>query len=151
MSWFAYRVYAVTGRNKLIGGLLALFVFVQGCQSIISVVWIALHPRKFRRFDHFCVDLSVPSATVARGKVGCVRDLYLQTVEIRRTHVLPPHDCVRYALAFRPSASFHPEGLICIESWRRRYCCVLDHSDHRQENACGWISWHAHYLRRRCT
>ena len=29
MLWFAYRVYAVTGRNEFTGGLLALLIVVQ--------------------------------------------------------------------------------------------------------------------------
>ena len=39
-------MYAVTGRNKRIGVVLALSVALQVCYGIFSVVWIALGPRK---------------------------------------------------------------------------------------------------------
>ena len=151
MLRFSFRVYAVTGRNKFIGGLLALLVFAQGCQGLFSVVWIGLFPRKSRRFDRLRMGSSAPSATVARDKLGCVQVLYLQTMETRGTHVLPHRDRIRYALALRPSVSFHPEGLIRIKSWHHRYCCVLDHSNRSQEIACDWTSEHTHHLGHHCT
>lgn len=97
----------MTGKNKLIGGSLALVIVAQLCHGILSVVWIGLHPRKSHPFDRSRVDSSVPSATVARDKLGPVQDLYLQTVETWGTHLLLPHDCFRYALALQPAAPFH--------------------------------------------
>lgn len=44
--WFAHRVYAVTGRNKLIGVALALAAAAQSCHGAFSIVWIGLGPRK---------------------------------------------------------------------------------------------------------
>jgi len=41
-----YRVYAVTGRNKVIGGALALVVAAQFSHGVFSAVWVALGPRK---------------------------------------------------------------------------------------------------------
>ena len=46
MLWFAYRVYAMTGRNKLIGGALALTIIAQFCQGTFAIVWVALQPGK---------------------------------------------------------------------------------------------------------
>ena len=43
---FVYRVYAVTGRNKWIGIVLALLIAAQFCHGTFSIVWIALGPRK---------------------------------------------------------------------------------------------------------
>ena len=40
--WFAHRVYAVTGRNKLIGVTLALAAAAQFCHGASSIVWIGL-------------------------------------------------------------------------------------------------------------
>ena len=40
--WFAHRVYAVTGRNKLIGVTLALAAAAQFCHGAFSIVWIGL-------------------------------------------------------------------------------------------------------------
>ena len=50
---FAYRVYAVSGRNKWIGGALALTTVVQLVHGIFSVVWYARGPRK--SLNHFAV------------------------------------------------------------------------------------------------
>jgi len=46
MLWFAYRVYAVTGRSKRIGVLLGLAIAAQFCHGVFSVVWIGLGPCK---------------------------------------------------------------------------------------------------------
>ena len=53
MVWFAYRVYAVTGRNKLIGIVLALTIAAQFCQGTFAIIWIALHSRK--AYNHLIV------------------------------------------------------------------------------------------------
>jgi len=37
----------VTGKNKLIGGALALTIAVQLCHGIFSIIWLALGPRKY--------------------------------------------------------------------------------------------------------
>ena len=49
----AYRVYCVTGRNKLIGGVLAILIAAQFSFGIFAIVWVALHPR--RSLDHLFV------------------------------------------------------------------------------------------------
>ena len=46
MLWFVYRVYAVTGRNKLIGGAFALAIAAQFCHGTFSIIWFAFGPRK---------------------------------------------------------------------------------------------------------
>ena len=66
----------MTGRNKLIGGLLALLVIALFCHGIFSVVWVGLRPRKSQRFDRSYAGSSVLSASVARHKLGSVQVLY---------------------------------------------------------------------------
>ena len=43
----AYRIYAITGKNKLIGGALALVVAAELCSGIFSTIWIGLGPCEF--------------------------------------------------------------------------------------------------------
>jgi hypothetical protein len=62
MLLFAYRVYAVTQQNKFIGVTLALAVTVQFCYGIFTVVWAALHPRKFH--NHLIVRMRAHRFTV---------------------------------------------------------------------------------------
>ncbi|KAF9642340.1 hypothetical protein BDM02DRAFT_3124642 [Thelephora ganbajun] len=40
----ALRIYAITGRNKFLGGVFTFLIATQICSGIFSVVWIALHP-----------------------------------------------------------------------------------------------------------
>lgn len=55
--WFAYRVYGLNGRKKLIGGALALPIALLFCHGVLSVAWIALHPRKLFNYSIFRVGL----------------------------------------------------------------------------------------------
>lgn len=40
----ALRVYAITGKNKYLGGVLALVVVAEFCSDIFSIIWLGLGP-----------------------------------------------------------------------------------------------------------
>lgn len=46
MLWFPYRVYGMTGQNKLVGSALSLVVVAQFCHGVYAVVWMSFRTRK---------------------------------------------------------------------------------------------------------
>jgi hypothetical protein len=95
------RIYAITGKSKLIGGTLALLTAAGLCYFIFAMIWVGLGPRESRSHIGSHVNSSVGSATGARRKLGRVQDLYFQTVEPWRTPCLHLGDDFWYALALR--------------------------------------------------
>ena len=57
---FTYRVYVITGKNKLLGGALALVIVAELCSAMFSVVWFALGPCEFPTRLSFDVCLRRP-------------------------------------------------------------------------------------------
>ena len=53
MLWVAYRVYAMTEKNKLLGGTLAFLIAAHICFEIFSIIWVALRPRRSFFFFSF--------------------------------------------------------------------------------------------------
>lgn len=45
-----YRIYAITRKNKLLGGTLALVIVIELCSGTFSIAWVALSERKSLSF-----------------------------------------------------------------------------------------------------
>ena len=82
------RIYAVTERNKWIGGALSVTILAQISFGTYYLVRTVINPRKSPNILFVCdMNSSVPSCTAATGRLGPVPHLLCRTVGTWGPHI----------------------------------------------------------------
>jgi len=152
MLWFAYRIWAMTGRNKLIGGILALTIAGEFCHGVLSVVWVALHGRKYLNYltgrvrTHLFLVEPFPEIDLDPFKL-CIYKAWkvgeLMYNNLSTFFGTSSSPSLRHCFTWEFWRASHSTHSI---SWHDRSSCVLGHFDYSQEIKEDQISGHAQHL-----
>jgi len=139
----------MTGRNKLVGGALALTIAAECCHGIFSIVWIGLHGRKYLNYltvrvrTYLFLVAPFPEIDLDPFKVCINKEWKIGELLVNNLSTFfgtPSPFSLQHCFTqefWRASHSTYPM------SWHLRFPCVLDHSDHSQEINAEQTSGHA--------